>query len=55
MSGPLASHAVTCETVEFVIDDEGQRVARAAVSVTPGAKQSANLADRWFLSLVIAR
>jgi hypothetical protein len=51
MSRPLASHVATCEAVEFVINDGGKFVERASVSVAPGAKESAHLAGRWFLSL----
>src|SRR5580692_3770398 len=55
VSGTLASHVVTCETAEFLIDDWGQPVERGSVSVTPGAKQAADLTDWRLLSLIVSR
>jgi hypothetical protein len=55
MSRPLASHVVTCEAVELVINDGGELVERAAVSVTPGSEQPAHLATRWRFRLIVVR
>src|ERR1035437_9244874 len=55
MSRPLASHVAPCEAVEFVINDGGQPVERAAVSVTPGSEQPAHLPTRWRFILLVVR
>jgi hypothetical protein len=55
VAGTLASHVVTGEPSKFVINNGGQPVECASVSVTPCAKQSADLTDWRLLSLVVFR
>jgi hypothetical protein len=55
MAGALASHVEPCEAAEFVVNDRGQPVERAAVSVTPGSEQPAYFPTRGRFSFIVIR